>query len=675
MRKTYKKQKRLLYYFIFFNILALILFIPIKTSAKNEDFVVKNGTLKKYNGSSKNVIIPNTVTSIGVNAFYGKSKIVSITIPKSVKEINNGAFANCSSLVNITVPGSVKKLGGGAFSGCKSLKQIKLPETITEIGSHTFAGCSSLKEITIPGKAVSIGDYAFENCTALKKIKIPNSVTSIGSYAFSNCSKLTDISLSQKLKEIKDGAFYNTAWYKEQSKKGAMLISNGILFDAMKSKGKVTVPKGVTEIGKRAFYNSSVTEIVLPKGVKKLGEGALSVKSLSKVTLPEGLIEIGDSAFSETKLVKIKIPESVTLIGFHAFSHCSSLKSVTIPEGVKTVGGWAFANCTSLQEISFSKTVSSIGINVLSNDTALQKVEFSSANPVYTYEDGFLLSKDRKVLMNCLNTPKDIKIPEGVEKTTEDIFDYTEISSITFPSTMKYLKENLFENCGYLSGIKIPSSLQSYGRQVRFGDGQITGIEVYTANNIVNYSSDNGILYNADKTILICDPAVDKVIVADGVTTIADYAFPNARTSVTIPKSVTSISDETFNIMSIAKMEDEEPFYIYGYTGSAIEEYWKKHEELFQSYRIQYLAFDGTYTIKYNLDGGTNDTANPTTYNYNSGEITLKEPTKEGYQFLYWYEDIATCGDGSCRGERRVSSIPEKSLGNIELIAKWKKIA
>ncbi|MGN6715355.1 InlB B-repeat-containing protein [Anaerocolumna jejuensis] len=79
--------------------------------------------------------------------------------------------------------------------------------------------------------------------------------------------------------------------------------------------------------------------------------------------------------------------------------------------------------------------------------------------------------------------------------------------------------------------------------------------------------------------------------------------------------------------------------------------------------------------MKYNLDGGTNDTANPTSYNYNSGEITLKEPTKEGYQFLYWYEDIATCGDGSCRGERRVSSIQEKSLGNIELIAKWKKIA
>ncbi|SHO50384.1 leucine-rich repeat protein [Anaerocolumna xylanovorans] len=628
------KLKRLFYHVILLSILSFVLLLPVGISAKNEDFVIKNGTLKKYQGNSKNVVIPDTVTSIGVNAFYGKSKIVSISIPKSVKTIDNGAFANCSSLIKITIPDSVIRLGGGAFSGCKSLEQIKLPVSIVEINSHTFAECGSLKDITIPGKVASIGDYAFQSCTALKKIKIPNSVTSIGSYAFSNCDKLADIALSQKLKEIKEGAFYKTAWYKVQSKKGAMLICNGILFDAMKSKGKVTVPKGVTEIGYRAFANSSVTEVILPKGVKKLGREALSVRTLSKVTLPDGLIEIGDSAFSQTKLESIKIPESVTLIDFHAFSHCSSLKSVTIPEGVKEIGGWAFASCISLREISFSKTVTSIGINVLDSDAAMEKVEFSSENPVYTYENGFLLSKDKKVLLNCLNTAGDIKVPEGVEDTAEGIFDYMEISSITFPSTMKYIKNNLFEDCSRLTYIKIPSSLLSYGKQIRYGGRSLTGIEVYTANNITNYSSADGVLYNADKTILICEPSMDNVTVADYVTTISDYAFPNAKASVTIPQTVTFISDEAFDIYSIARTENETPFYIYGYTGSAVEEYWKKHKDLFMAYGIQFLAYDGIYTISYNLDGGTNNTANPTACTHNSGEIVLKEPTKEGYLHL-----------------------------------------
>lgn len=587
------KLKQLFYHLVLISIMLLfVLLFPVKASAKNEDFVIKNGTLKKYQGSSKNVIIPNGVTSIGVNAFYGKSKIVNILIPRSVKEIDNGAFANCSGLTKITVPDSVTKLGAGAFSGCKNLEQIKLPDSIIEIGSHTFAECVSLKNITIPGKVKSIGDYAFQNCTALKKIKIPDSVTCLGSYAFSNCNKLADITLSQKLKEIKDEAFYNTAWYKEQSKKGAMLISNGILFDAMKSKGKVTVPKGVVEIGYRAFAASSVTEVVLPKGVKKLGKEALSVKTLKKVTLPEGLIEIDDRAFSQTKLESIKIPESVTSIGFYAFSYCASLKSITIPEGVKKIGGGAFADCRSLQKISFPKTVASIGINVLNNDTALEKVEFSSENPVYTYENGFLLSKDKKVLLNCLNTPVDIKVPEGVEDTAEGIFDYKEIASITFPSTMKYIRDNLFENCGRLTFIKIPSSLLTYGRQIRYGGLSLSGIEVYPANNITNYSSDGGVLYNADKTILICDPARDNATVADGVTTISAYAFPNAKTSVSIPKTVTSISDEAFDIYSIAREEDETPFFIYGYKESAAEKYWEKHRDLFLEYGIQFLAYD-----------------------------------------------------------------------------------
>ena len=176
------------------------------------------------------ITIPGSVTSIGYRAFYGctgltgidvgesnkryssidgnlynktQTKLIqyavgkkdqSFSLPGSVTSIGDNAFYGCTSLTSVTIPGSVTSIGDYAFYGCTSLTSVTIPGSVTSIGDYTFYGCTSLTSVTIPGSVTSIGDYAFRNCNNLTSVTIPDSVTSIGSYAFAYCHNLTTIS-------------------------------------------------------------------------------------------------------------------------------------------------------------------------------------------------------------------------------------------------------------------------------------------------------------------------------------------------------------------------------------------------------------------------------------------------------------------------------------------------
>jgi len=157
--------------------------------------IITDDNLSSYkNTSVTSVVIPNSVTSIGNNAFYNFSSLTSITIGTSVTTIGNYAFQGCSSLISITIPNSVTSIGDGAFTGCTSLTSITLVEGLPAIGSGWFAGIP-VTSIIIPNSVTSIGDGAFTGCTSLTNITIPSSVTSIGSGAFNGCSGLTSVTM------------------------------------------------------------------------------------------------------------------------------------------------------------------------------------------------------------------------------------------------------------------------------------------------------------------------------------------------------------------------------------------------------------------------------------------------------------------------------------------------
>ena len=137
--------------------------------------LITNGKLTAFAGNGlSNYTIPNTVTKIGDQVFWGCSSLASIIIPNSVIEIGDMAFAYCSSLTSITIPNSVKKIADWAFSFCSSLTSISIPNSVTEIVEYAFAYCSSLTSVTIPNSVTKIGFGAFQGCP-LESVTVPRS--------------------------------------------------------------------------------------------------------------------------------------------------------------------------------------------------------------------------------------------------------------------------------------------------------------------------------------------------------------------------------------------------------------------------------------------------------------------------------------------------------------------
>ena len=160
--------------------------------------VRSDGSLEivEWNGDKSELIIPETidgkkVAAIGDGAFYAPYYdhygLTSVTIPDSVTSIGDNAFYYCDSLTSITLLDSVTSIGDYTFSYCNSLTSITIPDSVTSIGDDAFYCCESLISITIPDSVISIGDYAFGLCDSLTSITIPSSVTSIGKDAFSGC--------------------------------------------------------------------------------------------------------------------------------------------------------------------------------------------------------------------------------------------------------------------------------------------------------------------------------------------------------------------------------------------------------------------------------------------------------------------------------------------------------
>ena len=161
--------------------------------------------------------LPNSVTSIGESAFIGCSGLEKITVDGGNKRYDSRD--NCNSIIdtetntliagckNSVIPNSVRSIGYEAFRGCSGLTKLTLPDGVTSIGNYAFDSCSGLTKLILPNSVRSIGDYAFRGCSGLTELILPNSVTSIVDGAFAGCSGLTELTLPNSVRSIGNDAF------------------------------------------------------------------------------------------------------------------------------------------------------------------------------------------------------------------------------------------------------------------------------------------------------------------------------------------------------------------------------------------------------------------------------------------------------------------------------------
>ena len=289
----------------------------------------------RYTGS---LTIPDSVVEIGERAFYQCENLNgTLTLGRSLRTIGKEAFYWCAFTGSLTIPEGVAEIADGAFSSLHQFNRdgmfngtLTLPSTLKTIGAEAFAYTDFSGELLIPDGVTSIGANAFAECDGFGgTLSLPDSVKTVGESAFYLCEGFTGLKLSAGLTKIERYSFAHMYGLKT----------------------KVVIPEGVTEIGESAFSCSDMPSVRFPSTLKKIGKQAFQFAGLTKITLPNGLETIGDEAFDCWNVNKaIVIPASVKSIGKNAFRRYSYYGSGTL--GVYFLGdapqlvGTLNANCS-----------------------------------------------------------------------------------------------------------------------------------------------------------------------------------------------------------------------------------------------------------------------------------------------------------------------------------------
>lgn len=518
------------------------------------------------------LVIPNTVTKIGKNAFK-ESGLTQITLPESLTTIEASAFYK-TKLETITIPKNVTKIPTDCFYQCENLIRAMFPNTLTTIDARAFRGCSNLANIDIPTSLETIGIGAFGDCKNLKltnQFRFPDSMKELGGAAFENCTQLgiNQLIFPGKMENVNIGGFKNcdvTHVIVEEGAKKVSLPSNKYI-------KSITLPKTVcelvgyldavelesfvideeaplTEIGALTFFRSTkLKSFICPKSVTKIGGMAFSeCSALETVKLPEGITSIGDRAFEYcSSLVNLNIPKGVKTIGTKAFLSCSSWTGeVDLPQ-ITVLPQQVFHHCRNLKRLTFATGITSIGEEALANCGGLGAL---------TFDEGLTSIGQKAFYWSSIT---ELHLPESLKSLSYWMcYNCENLQKVTLPNSLTEIAEGAFKSCKQLTEINIPTALTTIRETAFDGCAMLKELNLSNVTTIEGYAFRNCtqltkvILAKTLESIPVwafgsCTSLAD-VTWPQNLKTISYYAFYEAPiATLQLPETVTSIGDKAFS--------------------------------------------------------------------------------------------------------------------------------
>jgi len=507
---------------------------------------------------------------------YEEKPSAALLIPseldgRSVTGIGVEAFSMCGDLIRVVIPDTVTEIGEWAFKECIELTGVIFGNNVTRIGEMAFFGCESLTSVTLPGSVTGVGGHAFAHCYSLSRVTVPASVTSIGEFVFHAFYEEMELEPKETVTLYVEEGSYAEQYAKEND---ILYIYGAAESERLDASGQwffVVEEAGATITG---YVEEPEDDLVIPSeldgvpvtAIGKYGEIMYWLRNFNSVTIPSSVTRITDYTFFECN-----IPTLYAAKGSYAVQYAKENEIDYVLTGVS--GQWKY----ELDEDGATITgymVEPAGDLVFPHALDGYPVKGIGVRDPESYEKGFAECAD---LIS-------VTIPEGVTSIYEETFmQCSSLTSVTLPDSVTYISEYVFSWCENLTSVTIPDGVTYIGDTAFEGCGELV-LRVTEGSYGEQYAEDNGIPYAyADGTIIVptqvpgrerkyasgqwmyvledggakitdfLDKEYEGVLAIPGeldghpVTGIGKQAFMQSWiTGVTIPDSVTGISNEAF---------------------------------------------------------------------------------------------------------------------------------
>ena len=615
-------------------------------------------------GLTGELVIPNSVTSIGREAFrYCSGLTGELVIPNSVTSIGEQAFYECTGLTSIEIGNSVTSIGREAFRYCSGLTgELVIPNSVTSIGYSAFYGCSGLTgELVIPNSVTSIGYSAFCGCSGLTSIEIPNSVTSIGEQAFNNCNALKGVHISDIAAwcGIDFGSVSANPLYYAKN----LYLNGDLLTDFV-------IPEGVAEIKNYAFYDyNKITNVTIPGSVTSIGSYAFNAANAVIDIAAVAPATVGSSAFHANAV--LVVPDAAVDACKAAWSDYAT-QIAGRSDAYVTVDVEAMEATSGIMEsLGVNKVGSVAKLTVKGSINSYDVIQFRDKMPLLRELDlseATVVASDKAFYNgNCtkdnnlgsyvfygLSKLNFVKLPKDlVAVGSYAFYDCRSLRELEIPETVQSIGEYAFQNCSSLKEITIPQGVKSLQSSFSY------------CSNLKKVTLPDGLETIGWEAFRDCRN-LKEIKLPPTVKTINGYAFCgcSALEEIRIPSSVQSIGSSAFG--GCNKLNK---VYTYTVEPTAIQ------ENTFSTFQTATLYVPSVSFSNYYWDDGWKRFLNlaefnePYEYFYVNNDYVLNDDTGyiKGTEGNAPDADINAGGGFIVEGEQGDEEEPNQSLGDVNV--------